>query len=137
MRRSTHTAAALLVAVASMAGAALLGCSPAEDPEPDVAELDFEPVAEVGVDEDGFDPARLELEQGDTIVLVNEGERPHSFTSTEPTFRDTGAILPGEEVVLRFDAAGEVVGRDGEAPDHEITIAVAEAGPGPDAAAPG
>lgn len=125
MRRSTRTAAAL-VAVASVAGAALLGCSPADDPEPDVAELDFEPVAEVVVDESGFDPAQLDLAQGDTIVLVNEGDEPHSFTSTEPSFRDTGALLPGEEVVLRFDAAGEVVGRDGEAPDHEITIEVAE-----------
>lgn len=126
MSRPARTVAAL-VAAASVAGAALFGCSSADDAEPDVAELDVEPVAEVAVDEAGFDPDRLELATGDTIVLVNEGDEPHSFTSTEPSFRDTGALLPGEEVVLRFDADGEVVGRDGEAPDHEITIDVAEA----------
>jgi plastocyanin len=112
----------VLLAVAAFA---LGACSSADDPEPRLAELDFEPAATLVVDETGFDADELEVTAGDTVLLVNEGDEPHSFVSTEP-FRDTGEVLPGEEVVLRFDAADEVEAHDGTDPDQTVTIVVAE-----------
>jgi plastocyanin len=121
-RRGPLGGIVLLAAFAFALGA----CSAADDPEPRLAELDFEPTATLVVDETGFDADELEVNAGDTVLLVNEGDEPHSFVSTEP-FRDTGEVLPGEEVVLRFDAADEVEAHDGTDPDQTVTIVVAEA----------
>jgi plastocyanin len=116
--------------VAALVAAGMLvlaggACSAADDPEPDVADLSFEPVATLSVDESGFDVDQLDITAGDTITLVNAGDEPHSFTSTDP-LRDTGELLPGEEVLMRFDEAGEVQAHDGTDPDAEVTIVVAE-----------
>jgi plastocyanin len=119
VRRRT-TAAGLIVA-----SALVVACSPADEPEPRLAELDQDPVATLVVDDDGFSPSELELTSGDTVMLVNEGDDPHSFRATDPV-RDTGEVLPGEEVLLRFDEVGTVDGHDGTAPDHEVTIEVVE-----------
>lgn len=117
-------------AVGALAAAGVLvlaagACSSADDPEPDVADLSFEPVATLSVDEAGFDVDELDITAGDTITLVNTGEGPHSFTSTDP-LRDTGELLPGEEVLMRFDEAGEVQAHDGTDPEAQVTIVVAE-----------
>ena len=122
--RCRHRVVALALAAALVTSTA--ACSAADDPAPDVAELDFDPVATLVVDDDGFDPDQLELTAGDSITLVNEGDEPHSFVSTDPV-RDTGELQPGEEVLLRFDEDGEVEAHDGTEADHTVTIVVAEA----------
>lgn len=116
----------LVLAATLLAGATFIAaCSPADDPQPDLAELDLEPVATVVVDETGFEPDRLQLTAGEGIELVNEGDQPHSFVATSPA-RDTGELLPGEVVLLRFDAADEIEAHDGTDPEHTITIEVVE-----------
>jgi len=110
--------------------AGLGSCSPADNPEPRLAQLDHDSVETLVVDDEGFSPAELELTSGDTITFVNEGDEPHSFRAVDPV-RDTGEVLPGEEVLLRFDEVGTVEGHDGTDPEHEVTIEVLEA---PDAA---
>ena len=117
---------ACLGLVVAVAAALLVSCSPADDPEPRIAQLDFEPVATLVVDETGFDPDRLELATGDSVLLVNEGDEPHSFVVSDP-FRDTGDVLPGEEVLLRFDEEGELDAHDGRDPERTVVIVVEEA----------
>ena len=39
------------------------------------------------------------MEAGDVILLVNEGDEPHSFTAADQEF-DTGRMLPGDETTL-------------------------------------
>jgi plastocyanin len=113
-------------AVLLLATTALLGsCSIADDPEPRLADLDFEPVATLVVDDSGFDTDELQLVAGDSITVVNEGDGPHSFVITDP-FRDTGEVLPGESVLLRFDEVDELEGHDGTDPEATVTIVVAE-----------
>jgi len=116
-------AAGALAVLVAATGAA---CSAADDPAPQVADLDFEPVATLAVDEDGFDAEQLELTAGQSITFVNEGDEPHSFVAADP-FRDTGEVQPGEEVLMRFDEAGEVEAHDGTDPEQTVTIVVAEA----------
>jgi hypothetical protein len=57
--------------------------------------------------------------------LVNEGDEPHSFVVADPP-RDTGDLLPGEQVALRFDEVDEVEAHDGTDPDRTVTIVVAD-----------
>jgi plastocyanin len=112
---------ALLGAVLLLAAAA--ACSPADDPEPQVADLDFEPVETLVVDDDGFQPDELQLVAGDSITLVNEGQEPHGLDLTDP-FRSTGQLEPGQEVLLRFDEEGRLEGHDTADPEQTMTIVV-------------
>jgi plastocyanin len=121
-RRPRPSAAALVL----LASLALLGsCSADDDPEPRLAELDVEPVATLVVDESGFDTDELQLTSGDTITLVNEGDEPHSFVIDDP-YRNTGDLLPGESVAVRFDDVDELEAHDGSDPEATVTIVVEE-----------
>gem|GEM_PF-3292508 len=100
------TSAAVLVAVLS-------GCV---DPKPssptpeDLRAIDLSPDHTISVDEDGFDPDRLEVRSGEVVLLVNEGDDLHSFTAEERF--DTGRMEPGEETTLRLTEPGEIPYRD-------------------------
>jgi plastocyanin len=103
------------------------GCESADEadrvPGPDDGEqLEFDVDATVEVDEDGFDPARLEVTVGDTIEVVNAGDHDHGLSSDG---YDTGTLEPGERTVVFFDRSGTVEAHDPADPDNALTIVVA------------
>lgn len=113
------------IAAGLCAGVLVTGCV---DPKPssptaeDLRDIDLSPVHTVTVDEDGFEPADLEIRSGEVVLLVNGGEELHSFTADERF--DTGRLEPGEDTTLVLSAPGEIPYRDLENPDHEATITV-------------
>jgi len=113
-------------ALAAMVAAALVACG---DPDPspptpqDLAEIDVSPDHTITVDESGFDPGALEVEAGEVIQLVNQGDDPHSFTAADQEF-DTGRMLPGEETTLVLTEPDEITFFDAEDPDHEGSLVV-------------
>ena len=113
------------------AAAAVLLVGGCVDPKPssptpeDLAAIDFTPDHTITVDEDGFDPAALEVRAGDVVLLVNAGTGLHSFTADERF--DTGRLEPGDETTMVLSEPGEIPYRDLEAPDHEATITVVDA----------
>ncbi|MET0902471.1 MAG: hypothetical protein ABWZ52_04455 [Acidimicrobiales bacterium] len=115
-----------LAAIAALVAVALGSCV---DPEPssptpqDLADIDLSPDHTITVDEAGYDPSSLEVEPGDVILLVNEGDEPHSFTATDQEF-DTGRMLPGEETTLVLAEPNDITYFDVEATDHEGRLVV-------------
>ncbi|MET0727445.1 MAG: hypothetical protein ABWZ76_04005 [Acidimicrobiales bacterium] len=90
----------------------------------DLRAIDLSPDHTVTVDEDGFDPAELEVRSGDVVLLVNAGQELHSFTADERF--DTGRMQPGDETTLVLTEPGEIPYRDLEAPDHEAILTIRE-----------
>jgi plastocyanin len=112
--------------IAVLAAVALGSCGDAEPSAPtpeDLADIDLSPDHTITVDEDGYDPGSLEVEAGEVILLVNEGDGPHSFTADEQEF-DTGRMLPGDETTLVLTEPGRIAYSDVESPDHEATLVV-------------
>lgn len=57
--------------------------------------------------DNSFDPADLSVPSGDvTVEFTNDGENPHTFTSTELEF-DTGTVQGGESATATFTAPSE------------------------------
>jgi plastocyanin len=115
---------ALLLAVALLAA-----CGDPDPSSPTAADLeaiDVSPDHTIVVDEDGFDPATLEVTAGDVVLLVNEGDEDHSFTADEQRF-DT-RMEPGDETTIVLTEPGEVPFHDVEDPDHEGTLTVVPRG---------
>jgi plastocyanin len=114
--------------VVGFSAAALLLFAACGDPEPsspspaDLESIDLTPEVTITVDDDGFDPATLEVEAGTVIRLVNEGEGPHSFTAVDRF--DTGRLEPGDDTTLVLTDPGEIAYRDVVDPDHEGTLTV-------------
>jgi plastocyanin len=105
--------------------ALLAGCGDADPSSPTAADLDavdVSPDHTIVVDEDGFDPATLEVVAGDVLLLVNKGAEAHSFTADGQRF-DT-RMQPGDETTLVLTDPGEVPFHDVEDPDHEGTFTV-------------
>ncbi len=113
--------------VVLVAAVALLGgCGDPEPSSPTAADLeavDVSPDHTIVVDEDGFDPATLEVVAGDVVLLVNRGDEAHSFTAAEQRF-NTGRMQPGDETTLVLTEPGEVPFHDREDPAHEGTLTV-------------
>ena len=111
---------------AAVATAALVACG---DPDPspptpeDLADIDLSPDHTITVDEGGFEPDALEVEAGEVILLVNDGDGPHSFTADDQEF-DTGRMLPGEETTLVLTEPDEITFFDVEDRDHEGSLVV-------------
>ncbi|MGV3760389.1 MAG: cupredoxin domain-containing protein [Actinomycetota bacterium] len=121
---------ALALASAAAAIVALGGCV---DPKPstptpeDLRAIDLSPDHTITVDEDGFDPATLEVRSGEVVLLVNDGDDLHSFTAEERF--DTGRMEPGEETTLLLTEPGEIPYRDLESDAAGVlTILPAEDG---------
>ena len=112
----------------ALVAVALVGCA---DPDPssptpeDLADLDLSPDHTITVDEDGYDPSSLEVAAGDVILLVNEGDGPHSFTAEDQEF-DTGRMQPGDETTLVLPKPDQVTFFDLEDRDHEGTLVVTQ-----------
>jgi plastocyanin len=51
------------------------------------------------------EPANAAIQPGDTIIWVNEGNRPHTVTSVDGQF-DSEVLNPGESFMLTFPEAG-------------------------------
>ena len=113
-----------LVAAALLTSVAACVEPEASAPTPeDLADIDLSPDHTITVDEDGFSPSSLEVEAGEVILLVNEGDEPHSFTSEERDL-DTGRLQPGDETTLVLTEPDEITFFDGEDRDHEGTLVV-------------
>lgn len=117
--------------VAALAAAiALTGCVDPKPSTPTAADLDaidLSPDHTITVDDDGFDPATLEVEAGDVVRLVNEGRATHTFTAEGQRF-DTGTMEPGDATTLVLTEPGEVPYRDREDPDHTGVLTVVASG---------
>ena len=93
-------------------------------PTPEDLRADLSPDHTITVDEDGYEPARLDVRSGDVVLLVNQGRELHSFTAAERF--DTGRMRPGDETTLVLTEPGEIPYRDLEDPDHEATLTIRE-----------
>ena len=112
--------------IAALAAVALAACGDAHPSPPtpeDLADIDLSPDHTITVDEDGYEPSTLEVEAGEVILLVNDGDGPHSFTAEDQQF-DTGRMLPGEETTLVLTEPDDITYTDVEAPDHEGSLVV-------------
>lgn len=121
-----------LLAAAGLLLAACVDPEPSSPTAADLAAIDLSPDHTITVDEDGFDPAALEIRAGDVVLLVNEGAEQHSFTADERF--DTGRLEPGDTTTLLLTEPGEIEYRDLEEPDHEATLTVVERAVGGSAA---
>jgi plastocyanin len=106
--------------------AAVGGCGDS-DPSPptaaDLAEADLSPDHTITVDEDGYEPDDLRAASGSVVLLVNEGDQPHSFTEEEGAF-DTGRMEPGDETTLVLTDPGTYELHDVEDPDVTVRLEI-------------
>ncbi len=114
--------------VGAAAAIVVTGCD--ADPSPptpeDLRAVDVSPDHTISVDEDGFEPSRLEIRAGEVVRLVNAGDEEHSFTAEERF--DTGLLEPGEDTTVVLTTPGEVPYRDLENPDVEGTLTIVPRG---------
>lgn len=94
---------------------------------------------EVGAVNGAFDPERIEVAPGDTVVFVNRDDRAHTVTSSwdgGATFHKV--IKPGESFSWTFEEAGEwgvhcvphaMEGEGGAYEGMAMTVSVAEPAP--------
>ena len=114
---------------AALAALAVLALAACGDPDPspptprDLADLDVSPDHTITVDEDGYEPSSLEVEAGEVILLVNEGEGDHTFTADDQEF-DTGRLRPCEETTVVLTEPDEITFFDVEDRDHEGSLVV-------------
>ena len=118
MRRLLTTIALGVLAVA--------GCGdedPNRTPGPaDIAGVDLTPDAEVEVDEDGFRPAEVTIEQHGVLVVRNTGDQPHEIADLDDI--DSGRLQPGDEITIVLDDPGTFTYHDALEPEHEGTVVV-------------
>lgn len=73
-------------------------------------EGEFDIVADVALDESGFDPDAVEIEPGEVIAIEIGGSEPdriRGFVDGEIT-SDTGELFPGETTMVRLTKPGDV-----------------------------
>lgn len=56
----------------------------------------------------GFEPARLVVAPGDTVVWINRDIVPHTATAAESSLWDSGAVAQGDSSVQVMGAAGDL-----------------------------
>jgi plastocyanin len=54
-----------------------------------------------------FDPTRVSVNVGDTVIWTNEGGNTHTVTAEKGEF-DSGDLPPGETFKFKFEQAGTV-----------------------------
>jgi plastocyanin len=80
--------------------AAMLICAPAASAQDEMT---------VSIQDFFFDPGQLTVAPGTTVTWVNEGEAPHTVTSTDGKELDSATLQPGDtySFTLKDDDAGE------------------------------
>jgi plastocyanin len=96
--------AAIALALTTALAGACVDPDPSSPTPDDLRAIDLSPDHTITVDDDGFDPASLEVEAGEVVLLVNEGDELHSFTADERF--DTGRMEPGDETTLVLTESG-------------------------------
>jgi plastocyanin len=88
----------LLLAILSMA--AVLICAPVASAQDEMS---------VSIQDFFFDPGQLSVAPGTTVRWVNEGQAPHTVTSTDGKELDSATLQPGDTYTFTFDEgdAGE------------------------------
>jgi LPXTG-motif cell wall-anchored protein len=64
-----------------------------------------------------FDPGQLSVAPGTTVTWVNEGQAPHTVTSTDGKELDSATLQPGDTYTFTFDE-----GDAGETYAYQCTI---------------
>jgi len=64
-------------------------------------------VVEVAIWDFFFDPARLSVAPGTTVVWVNMGAHPHTVSAFDGSF-DSGVLMPGDAFAITFGGSGTV-----------------------------
>lgn len=113
---------ALVVLGATLLGTACGDSKPSSPTPEDLRKIDLSPDHTITVDDEGFEPAQLEVASGDVVLLVNEGTGLHSFTAEERF--DTGRMEPGDETTLVLTEPGEIPYEDLENPDAAGTLTI-------------
>jgi LPXTG-motif cell wall-anchored protein len=96
----------LLLAILSMA--AVLICAPAASAQDEMT---------VSIQDFFFDPGQLSVAPGTTVTWVNEGQAPHTVTSTDGKELDSATLQPGDTYTFTFDE-----GDAGETYAYQCTI---------------
>ena len=88
----------LYLAILSMA--ALLLFAPAASAQDEMT---------VSIQDFSFDPGQITVTPGTTVTWTNEGQAPHTVTSTDGKDLDSGTLQPGDSYTFTFkhDDAGE------------------------------
>jgi LPXTG-motif cell wall-anchored protein len=89
-----------LMYLAILSMAALLICAPTASAQDEMT---------VSIQDFFFDPSQLTVAPGTTVTWVNEGEAPHTVTSTDGKELDSATLQPGDTYSFTFkdDDAGE------------------------------
>ena len=89
-----------LLYLATLSMAALLVFAPAASAQDEMT---------VSIQDFFFDPDQLTVAPGTTVTWVNEGEAPHTVTSTDGKELDSATLQPGDTYTFTFkdDDAGE------------------------------
>jgi plastocyanin len=96
----------LYLAILSMA--AMLICAPAASAQDEMT---------VSIQDFFFDPDQLSVAPGTTVTWVNEGQAPHTVTSTDGKELDSATLQPGDTYTFTFDE-----GDAGETYAYQCTI---------------
>ena len=88
--------------------AAVLICAPAASAQDEMT---------VSIQDFFFDPGQLTVAPGTTVTWVNEGQAPHTVTSTDGKELDSATLQPGDTYTFTFDE-----GDAGETYAYQCTI---------------
>lgn len=84
---------------------------------------------QVTVDKDGFHPAVVRINPGQSVAWTNADKKPHAATASDGSW-DTGQIDPGQTQPLQFFELGKWDYLDGFNPVMHATLIVSTPAPG-------
>ena len=99
---------ALLLAVGALAtaGCATAAVSPAATSTPVTSPLPAGPTVQAPIVDLAFQPAELAITAGTTVIWTNNGQEPHTVTSSDGSFQTEGNLKSGGVYQHAFAAPG-------------------------------